>query len=208
MRKYTSRESSIIKNQKKEKPHICYYCGGLITNEEELTVDHKTPLSRGGLTVPDNLVIACRNCNLEKDSMLEDEYYVYLEAKKELGNYNYKIINKINNMLREQEEILDMYKDLHKEKRLLNYKKMQVLKMITTEHFNAARGYMLARELQNYSLKIIKIDEELIQETSMEKLVKYNIMQLNTQKREIFKKLIEEYKNKDEKFKMLLKKAM
>ncbi|URZ18778.1 hypothetical protein CLFE_048660 (plasmid) [Clostridium felsineum DSM 794] len=198
----------MIKNLKKEKPHICYYCRKFITNEEELTVDHKTPLSRGGLTVPDNLVIACKDCNLEKDSMTEDEYYVYLEVKKELGNYNFIIITKINNLLKEQEKILDMYRDLHEEKRLLNYKKMKVLKMITTEHFNAARGYMLARELQNYSLKLIRLDEELIHETSMEELAKYNIMQLNTQKREIFKKLIEAYKNKDEKFKILLKKAM
>ena len=44
---------------------VCYYC------EQEfepavLTMDHKTPISRGGKTTKGNVVVCCKTCNSEK----------------------------------------------------------------------------------------------------------------------------------------------
>ncbi len=43
----------------------CHYCG-VKTPKEELTMDHKIPLSRGGKTTKGNVVVACKPCNNEK----------------------------------------------------------------------------------------------------------------------------------------------
>ena len=46
----------------------CHYCG-----KEANSVDHKTPLAKGGKSNEDNLVAACRRCNsLKKDRTHEE----------------------------------------------------------------------------------------------------------------------------------------
>lgn len=47
----------------------CQYCG----SREDLTFDHVTPRSRGGLTTWENVVTACSPCNLTKGSRLPGE---------------------------------------------------------------------------------------------------------------------------------------
>jgi 5-methylcytosine-specific restriction endonuclease McrA len=44
---------------------ICYYCGKKF-RPIDLTMDHLVPLSRGGRSVKNNLVTACRECNASK----------------------------------------------------------------------------------------------------------------------------------------------
>lgn len=44
---------------------VCYYCEGRFA-PQELTMDHKVPLARGGRSVKANLVVACKPCNDEK----------------------------------------------------------------------------------------------------------------------------------------------
>jgi len=48
--------------KEKETDHACIYCG----SEENLTVDHILPRSRGGEDVPENVVMACKHCNSSK----------------------------------------------------------------------------------------------------------------------------------------------
>ena len=43
--------------------HRCAYCGVYM---KHLTQDHVIPLSRGGQHLPDNIVPACKPCNLSK----------------------------------------------------------------------------------------------------------------------------------------------
>lgn len=43
----------------------CVYCGRT-ANEVRLEVDHVKPVSKGGATVPANLVTACADCNVGK----------------------------------------------------------------------------------------------------------------------------------------------
>lgn len=79
----------MFKNYKKfksEHGNICYYCGITIEDKNNITVDHRIPKSKGGSSEDENLVIACRRCNVEKDSMTEDQYKLFLKHKKEIFN--------------------------------------------------------------------------------------------------------------------------
>jgi 5-methylcytosine-specific restriction endonuclease McrA len=41
----------------------CVYCGRFV---KHLTIDHVTPVAKGGLTILGNVVMACRSCNAKK----------------------------------------------------------------------------------------------------------------------------------------------
>lgn len=67
----------------------CYYCGedcGLSVPgyQKDITIDHKTPLSRGGDHDIDNMVICCRQCNSLKERKTEHEYTEYVKTIKRL----------------------------------------------------------------------------------------------------------------------------
>lgn len=44
---------------------VCYYCGQSFS-PSELTMDHKMPVGRGGMTSKANVVVACKPCNTRK----------------------------------------------------------------------------------------------------------------------------------------------
>lgn len=44
---------------------ICHYCENSFS-KEDLTMDHKTPISRGGTSTKGNVVVCCKSCNSEK----------------------------------------------------------------------------------------------------------------------------------------------
>lgn len=46
--------------------HHCAYCGAKETKKRPLTQDHVVPLSKGGGTIPENIVPACADCNAGK----------------------------------------------------------------------------------------------------------------------------------------------
>ena len=63
----------------------CTYCGKKITNPNDFSQDHQLPLSRGGQTVPSNLVPACIKCNAEKGMLTAEEYMAVLNFRKSKG---------------------------------------------------------------------------------------------------------------------------
>lgn len=60
-------EAAIYKRDK-----VCIYCGA----DEDLTIDHLTPLARGGSHTQDNLAVACRRCNSAKGTKTYEEFSV------------------------------------------------------------------------------------------------------------------------------------
>lgn len=68
-----------IKRMTQEQDGCCYYC----SERTVLTVDHKTPLARGGSNYPDNLCMACRFCNSQKGARTEAEYWEWLNQKRD-----------------------------------------------------------------------------------------------------------------------------
>jgi len=63
--------------KKKISEGICYYCGEKFSSEE-LTMDHKIPLARGGFSEKINLVAACKECNNKKKHLLPHEWDEYM----------------------------------------------------------------------------------------------------------------------------------
>lgn len=59
----------------------CYYCGRKV-KPSELTMDHLIPLARGGKSVRENLVPACKDCNNKKKYLLPWEWEEYLSNLK------------------------------------------------------------------------------------------------------------------------------
>ena len=49
---------------------LCRYCGSV----DDLTIDHVTPLARGGSNDLANLVVACRSCNSSKGARALEEW--------------------------------------------------------------------------------------------------------------------------------------
>lgn len=68
---------SKFKNKMKNKKYRgwkCVYCGRVMYNKKEVTVDHVTPKLKGGKTTADNLVICCASCNKMKSSKHKNHY--------------------------------------------------------------------------------------------------------------------------------------
>ena len=51
----------------------CYYCPNPL-NENNITIDHLKPVSKGGTNHLNNLVPACRSCNFSKQDMNSGEF--------------------------------------------------------------------------------------------------------------------------------------
>jgi len=57
---------------------ICQYCGAY---EKPLTIDHVLPKSRGGKSSWNNVVVACKPCNLKKGNQTPSETGMQLHKK-------------------------------------------------------------------------------------------------------------------------------
>ena len=55
------------------KPISCHYCGKDLS-KKGATLDHVVPRSRGGISIPGNLVVCCRKCNSNKSSFTDVEF--------------------------------------------------------------------------------------------------------------------------------------
>lgn len=64
----------------------CRYCGNS-AQESVLHVDHVVPVAKGGPTVPENLVAACRDCNGGKSSVGLDETRVGAKASLSMAEH-------------------------------------------------------------------------------------------------------------------------
>ena len=59
----------------------CYYCGEKLTPETR-TLDHMTPLARGGPNRQNNRVWCCKKCNSAKMDMTVEEFFIYKQLRK------------------------------------------------------------------------------------------------------------------------------
>lgn len=66
-----------------EHKHRCYYCH----KKGKLTIDHKTPLIRGGLHDPANIVPACDHCNKSKGKQTAAEFLQKIGGKPTLFDF-------------------------------------------------------------------------------------------------------------------------
>ena len=67
---------------------ICYYCGHKFSFEN-ITMDHKVPLIRGGVSSKNNIVPCCKTCNNEKAHQLSIDWSLnYEESKSNKSNHS------------------------------------------------------------------------------------------------------------------------
>ena len=53
-------------------PGLCHHCGGKFA-KDQLTMDHLTPIGRGGKSTKGNCVPSCKACNSEKGALTSGE---------------------------------------------------------------------------------------------------------------------------------------
>ncbi len=75
LRKERKRVTSLAKSIAFRKRAVvpCFYCGEPL-RKPDATGDHKHPVSKGGLNVISNIVIACAPCNGRKGSLSIDQF--------------------------------------------------------------------------------------------------------------------------------------
>ena len=74
------------KNIRRRDNYTCQYCG---ERERMLTVDHVVPKSRGGKTSWNNMVVACKPCNLKKGNKTAREAEMKLINKPRRPDFSY-----------------------------------------------------------------------------------------------------------------------
>jgi 5-methylcytosine-specific restriction endonuclease McrA len=70
----------IIEEYSAEGDIKCYYCS-IVVAPEQVHIEHKTPVVRGGTNKRSNLALACQSCNQRKGRKTEAEFRRYLESK-------------------------------------------------------------------------------------------------------------------------------
>lgn len=68
--------SEIIRRDRR----TCYLCGRGPLKLDEIHLDHKIPISRGGSHTRDNLAVACATCNVRKGALTAAEYRATLRS--------------------------------------------------------------------------------------------------------------------------------
>jgi len=151
-RNYTYEEQKLINGFKLTNPHVCTYCSRELKSDDTITVDHKTPICRGGETAKENLAIACLPCNREKDDMTVEEYIIYKQKEQELNQRCG--IDKII------DDLIDMQTNIMTKNAEVNNKLLEVEKEITSlqqeimyGNFNACEGFMYTKTLNELLLK-------------------------------------------------------
>jgi Restriction endonuclease len=137
-------ENSIIKEFRNNSEPVCYYCNKAIqtnSNRNDLTVDHKMPLSRGGKSIYSNLVISCLSCNAEKADMAEREYKKFKVLQKRLTN-SLDAIKLSKKALDLFDKIIDQAQKVN-----LDYNKAQK-EILNLEKDIASRNYSATNSLQ------------------------------------------------------------
>ena len=71
----------------------CHYCGRELTDKNR-TLDHMYPRRWGGISIPENLVPCCKNCNSDKMDMSYDQFMQYrkLKTKKDKEEFYKKCV--------------------------------------------------------------------------------------------------------------------
>ena len=78
---------SLYRQQIKIQTCYCYLCGRIIEKESDLSLDHRTPLSRGGANNPSNWMPTHKECNCDKGALTYEEWLLYKELlRKKYGH--------------------------------------------------------------------------------------------------------------------------
>lgn len=144
-RSYTSSETKLM-NKVRESSNICYYCNKKIKGKR--TVDHKTPISRGGLTVEENLCASCDKCNSEKGFLTEEEYMEVLRQSNDEINKDIGILL-LSNLANTYKDIIDRIEIENKKISNCDKEIAEIQDIIVNSNISASDGYKLCIEIKD-----------------------------------------------------------
>lgn len=109
-RRYSGGNAPLLTNRTlfQRDRNLCLYCGRLFS-PNDLTRDHIIPASRGGGSIWENCVTACRNCNQYKDDRTPEEAGMKLLAVPYIPNLAQYLILSNRRILADQMEFLLAY---------------------------------------------------------------------------------------------------
>ena len=163
-RDYTREEKEIM-NKVKQSSNNCYYCGCKLNNNQK-TIDHKLPMSRGGKTIKDNLVVSCIDCNQDKDSMTEDEFNKFNEIiQKEIDES--VSIKYLTTLLMTYKDILDKLEQSKLELKQSYHEVNEIQNIIINTKMSASDGYILCRDLQKALIRKNELQKTVSELTSI-----------------------------------------
>ena len=86
----------------------CYYCGCELTDKNR-TLDHMYPRRWGGVSIPENLIPSCKNCNRDKMDMTYEQFMQYksLKTKKDKEDYYKKCVQDNTKVLKRAKFVLE-----------------------------------------------------------------------------------------------------
>jgi len=161
---------------KKESDKVCHYCGKLITNKEELTVDHIIPVSKGGENSKENYVIACKACNREKANLNVERYAEFLNIVKIMGESG-GVLESIETVINSLKEIvLNFNGDLLAMKNkltTLEKKRMALLNSLMYKKFNVVQGFDYAKQLRDITEEIYALKLNISQMNRIQNSIKH-----------------------------------
>lgn len=143
----TLEEKGIMNRFKNKNKHVCAYCGKTISNKDELTVDHKVPLSRGGITTDENLAISCLQCNSEKSDMTDEEYAVLKKKQQELCD-SLEMSGLLESLFSTYDLIIEKAGEINSACAEAEREIVKIENEIASSKFNASEGYVLAKRLK------------------------------------------------------------
>jgi len=149
---YTYEEQKTINQFKLTNSHICVYCGRELKGDDTVSIDHKTPVCRGGETVEENLAIACIPCNREKDNMTVEEYELYKQKQQEL-NQKSDLNEIIDDLITMQTNIMTKNAEVNDELLEVEKEITSLQQEIMYGNFNACEGFMYTKALNELLLK-------------------------------------------------------
>lgn len=117
----------------------CYYCGCELT-EKNRTLDHMYPRRWGGVSIPENLVPSCKNCNQDKMDMSYDQFMRYrkLKTKKDKEEFYQECLKANSKVLKRARFVLNSnWLSVYNIQELLRYMKFNKLEKAKSDHLAA-----------------------------------------------------------------------
>lgn len=157
----TLEERKIISEFKAKNSWECFYCKKPVLLQNDVTVDHKLPVSRGGITIESNLAICCINCNREKADMTDDEYFLFRKKQKELFG-TLGVNEPVNALISQYDSITNTFNQINAEYKEVEKNIKMIHEEIEFKSFSASEGYAFAKQLKeaivrkNYLLHLLE----------------------------------------------------
>ena len=147
--------------QVKEESYQCTYCGKDLSDNQK-TIDHVIPLSRGRKTIKDNLCVSCKECNLDKSNMTSEEYEIYkiIKSKRLNESKSYNILKEIkNNYI----QLIKTYRIKVGQKADIKKEHKKIESIILNANASVSEGYVLYKEFKTLLIKENQIEIEVEQ---------------------------------------------